>query len=242
MRRPWWCRPTAPAPRATMGHGRRAVLLEAIRPRHVRRHQRRPSRADVLRRPSRRDDRSARPAGLGGLPRSSTTISARPCSNAWPSAACGSSHCAAPGSTTSTSTPPPGLGITRRARAGLLPQRRRRAHAGADPRPQPPHPARLQPRARRQLLARGPARLRPRRQDGRRDRHRQDRRARRPAAVALSLRGAGVRPVPRCRPARARASATSPLDEVLAAATCSPELPAHRRDAPPDRRAPRSPR
>ena len=197
--RPWWCRSTAPAPTATMGHGRRAVLRQAIRPRHVRRRQRRPSttstfldaRLDVT---TRRWPRRARPSA-----RSSTTISAPPFSNAWPSA-------------TSTSIALRCAGFNHvdldaaarardhgRAGAGVLAQRRRRAHAGADPRPQPPHPAGVQPRPRRQLLARRPARLRPRRQDGRRDRHRPHRRSRRPAALALSLRRARVRPVPRCR-------------------------------------------
>ena len=76
---------------------------------------------------------------------------------------------------------------------------------------QPSPVARLHARARGQLLAPGPPRLRPARQDGRDRRHRQDRRhRRRDAAQRLRLPGARLRPVPQRPAAGARRRVRGP--------------------------------
>ena len=78
-------------------------------------------------------------------------------------------------------------------RAGLFAPCRGRAHAGPDPGLGPQDPQGLQPRPRGQFRPGGPdgpGTLRP---HGRRDRHGQDRRDRRPDPAGLRLQGAGLR-------------------------------------------------
>ena len=84
-------------------------------------------------------------------------------------------------------------GADRHARGGLFAPCRGRAHAGPDPGLGPQDPQGLQPRPRGQLRPGGPdgpGTLRP---HGRRDRHRQDRRDRRPHPHGLRLQAAGLR-------------------------------------------------
>ena len=126
----------------------------------------------------------------------------------------------------------------RDARARLLAVRGRRVHHRPGPGAQPSPLARVHARARGQLLAPGPARLRPARQDGRHRRHRQDRRHRRgDAPQGLRLPRAGLRPVPERPPAAARGRVRGPRRAAARVGPRQPALPAHRRDAPPHRPA-----
>ena len=159
----------------------------------------------------------------------------RRCSPRWPRSGSATSRCVAPGSTTSTSRRAARLGVNVVRVPAYSPNAVAEHTIALILALNRQHPQGVQPGPRRQLLARRARRLRPRRQDGRRRRHRPDRRARRPAAVALPLRRA--RPRSGTSNPTARSSSASryvELDELWAAQPHHlAQLPAHRRDPPP---------